>query len=102
MKFVRSLLALCSLVFVVAVSGKKKKGLEEVTSRVFFDIDIDGKDAGRIVMGLFGKTIPKTAENFRALCTGEKGTGIAGKPLHYKGYDQLALFNQIKYACSQM
>jgi cyclophilin family peptidyl-prolyl cis-trans isomerase len=34
---------------------------------------------------LFAKTFPKTAENFRALCTGEKGVGKAGKPLHYKG-----------------
>ncbi len=57
---------------------------EEITNYVYFDIAIDGKPEGRIVMGLFGKTVPKTAENFRALCTGENGVGRAGKPLHYK------------------
>merc|ERR1719487_386971 len=61
------------------------KGLEDITSKVFFDVEIDGKAAGRVVMGLFGETVPKTSENFRALCTGEKGTGKSGKPLHYKG-----------------
>ena len=52
---------------------------------VFFDIAVDGKAAGRITMELYADTVPKTAENFRALCTGEKGKGKSGKPLHYKG-----------------
>ncbi len=53
--------------------------------RVFFDITFDGQAAGRIVFELFADKVPKTAENFRALCTGEKGVGTSGKPLHYKG-----------------
>ncbi|XLS60299.1 hypothetical protein HN51_014527 [Arachis hypogaea] len=53
--------------------------------KVFFDIAIGRMKAGRIVMELFADVTPKTAENFRALCTGEKGIGKSGKPLHYKG-----------------
>uniref|UniRef100_A0AC35FFQ3 Peptidyl-prolyl cis-trans isomerase n=1 Tax=Panagrolaimus sp. PS1159 TaxID=55785 RepID=A0AC35FFQ3_9BILA len=53
--------------------------------RVFFDVLISNKPAGRIVMELYNDIVPKTAENFRALCTGEKGMGKSGKPLHYKG-----------------
>eukprot|EP01123_Difflugia_compressa_P001246 TRINITY_DN11422_c0_g1_i1.p1 TRINITY_DN11422_c0_g1~~TRINITY_DN11422_c0_g1_i1.p1 ORF type:complete len:356 (-),score=78.81 TRINITY_DN11422_c0_g1_i1:52-1119(-) len=53
-------------------------------TRCFFDMTIGGKPAGRIVMELFPE-VPKTAENFRALCTGEKGIGTRGIPLHYKG-----------------
>lgn len=53
--------------------------------KVFFDISIGGEFKGRILMTLFADVTPKTAENFRALCTGEKGDGKSGKPLCYKG-----------------
>ena len=53
--------------------------------RVFFDVTIGGQAAGRITMELYADKTPKPAENFRALCTGEKGVGKSGKPLHYKG-----------------
>jgi len=53
--------------------------------QVFFDMTIGGESAGRITFELYADTVPKTAENFRALCTGEKGIGTSGKPLHYKG-----------------
>ncbi|XP_033870836.2 peptidyl-prolyl cis-trans isomerase D [Acipenser ruthenus] len=54
--------------------------------RVFFDVAIGGERVGRIVLELFADIVPKTAENFRALCTGEKGIGLTtGKPLHFKG-----------------
>ena len=53
--------------------------------QVFFDVTIGGQNAGRITMELFADQTPKTAENFRCLCTGEKGVGKSGKPLHYKG-----------------
>lgn len=54
-------------------------------TKVFLDIEIGGKAKGKLVFRLFSKTTPKTAENFRALCTGEMGKGKEGKPLHYKG-----------------
>jgi hypothetical protein len=57
----------------------------EKNPRVYFDMEVGGEKAGRVTIELFASTVPKTAENFRALCTGEKGTGESGCKLHYKG-----------------
>jgi peptidylprolyl isomerase len=54
-------------------------------TKVFFDLLADSKPLGKIKFELFTDLVPKTAENFRLLCTGEKGKGKSGKVLHYKG-----------------
>lgn len=64
---------------------EKVEEVFEITHRVFLDVDIDKQRIGRIVIGLFGEVVPKTVENFRALCTGELGKCSTGRPLHYKG-----------------
>jgi len=52
---------------------------------VYFDIQQGEEQIGRVIMQLYMDITPKTAENFKALCTGEKGPGTKGKFLHYKG-----------------
>lgn len=61
----------CCVVFVVIQLVLGKKG-PKVTDKVFFEIEIDGKNVGRIVIGLFGKTVPKTVANFKSLAEGFK------------------------------
>merc|ERR1719183_65247 len=51
----------------------------------FFDISINNEPAGRVTFELYANVVPKTAENFRSLCTGEKGKTSKGKPKCYKG-----------------
>ncbi|CAB0006515.1 unnamed protein product [Nesidiocoris tenuis] len=60
--------------------------MKKTRPRVFFDVEVGGLPIGRIVFQLFSDKVPITSENFRCLCTGEKGAGkTSGKQLHYKG-----------------
>ena len=73
--------ALFALMSAVAMSADT---LATITEKVFFDVEIAGEKTGRIVFGLYGDVVPKTAANFATLCDGSAGMGHAGKPLHFK------------------
>eukprot|EP00913_Durusdinium_trenchii_P006751 g6347.t1 len=55
------------------------------SSQVFLEISFDGVSAGRLEIELFSDQVPETCENFRCLCTGERGRGQSGKRLTYLG-----------------
>ncbi|KAF8224147.1 hypothetical protein L208DRAFT_498161 [Tricholoma matsutake] len=55
-----------------------------VRPRTFFDFSVNNDLLGRVIFELFNDTVPITCENFRALCTGEKGLSSSGNPLYYK------------------
>lgn len=65
-----------------AVRAFSRSAIEMNNPKVFFDLEVNGKPQGRITFNLFADVVPKTAENFRALCTGEKGMGYKGSKFH--------------------
>lgn len=69
----------------IAITGRLTGNMSSENPVVFFDISIGGSLKGRVEMELRADVVPKTAENFRCLCTGEKGLGKSGKLLHFKG-----------------
>jgi len=75
-------LLLVALAALVSIQGVEAAKGPKITSKVYFDIEHGGKPLGRVVIGLFGGTVPKTAENFRALAVGKFEFGYKGSKFH--------------------
>lgn len=74
--------SLRSLSSVPRVLNRALSNMAMKNPTVFFDLSIGGKPAGKVTFELFSDVVPKTAENFRALCTGEKGIGYKNSKFH--------------------
>jgi len=80
----RLFVAVCAVAAAVAFAADEKPKGPKVTDKVFFDIEIGGKPIGRIEIGLFGKTVPRTVKNFKSLAEGFTPEGST-EVLTYKG-----------------
>jgi len=78
-----------------------KSAMSMKNPKVFFDLEIGDAKAGRVTFELFADTTPKTAENFRALCTGEKGMGYKGSKFHRIIPQFMCQVNNNACACQQ-
>ncbi|XP_002735150.1 peptidyl-prolyl cis-trans isomerase 5-like [Saccoglossus kowalevskii] len=77
-----SVLLMCLTYLLIPADAKEKSKGPKVTDKVYFDIEIGGEPQGRIVIGLFGKTVPKTVKNFAELAKKELPNGYKGSKFH--------------------